>query len=76
MARFKELQAVDTWIFTSKTRRSGVRAQSGRQDQGGGFAVGGGERIGVPEISWVLVSFMRLLCQCLGNVQKQPALQQ
>lgn len=73
MVRFKKLQAVDAWILISITRRLGIRAWSGKQDQGGGFAVGGGERIGVPEISCVLVVFMRLLCQC---VQNQPASQQ
>ena len=59
-----------------RSHRSGIRAESERQDQGGGFAVGRGERIEVPEISCVLLLFMHLLCQSLGNVQNQPASQQ
>lgn len=55
--------------------RSDIRAQSEKQDQGGGFAVGRGERIGAPEISCVLIWFMNSLCQSLGNVQNQPASQ-
>jgi len=30
----------------------------------------------VPEISCMLILFMHLLCQSLGNVQNQPASQQ
>lgn len=57
--------------------RSGIRAQSGRQDQGGGFAVGGGERIGAPEISCGPLLFMHLLCQSLEllcqSLGREPA---
>lgn len=78
MARFKKLEAVAAWIRIGKTCSSGIRAQLGKQDHGGGerFAVGGGERIAAPEVSCMLVLFMCLLCHSLGRAQNQAASQQ